>query len=222
MKKTLTLAIVTLLVVTLFSCNLFTDTINWYSIILKDQIPDPIYRSGTTLENTSTKLSLILYNVPSHEYPSYVDKCMNEHGYSIDIDSESYYFSASNSSGYRVIVIYNADSNELQIILESPEQSNSEPSNALQDVSNDNTSNTNEEQSEETSPPENSTPNVTSPEEETKQPDQPSTSQEMVWIPTNGGKKYHSRADCSNMKNPRQVTKEKAIEMGFSPCKKCH
>ena len=35
---------------------------------------------------------------------------------------DSYYFSASNSSGYRVIVIYNVDSNELQIILEAPEQ----------------------------------------------------------------------------------------------------
>ena len=42
----------------------------------------------------------------------------------------------------------------------------------------------------------------------------------MVWIP-NSGSKYHSRANCSNMKNPREVTIDQAISMGFTPCKKC-
>lgn len=43
-----------------------------------------------------------------------------------------------------------------------------------------------------------------------------------VWIPTNGGKKYHTRSDCSNMKNPMQVTESEAINQGFTPCKRCH
>lgn len=43
----------------------------------------------------------------------------------------------------------------------------------------------------------------------------------MVWIP-NSGSKYHSRSDCSNMKNPSQVTIDAAISMGYTPCKKCH
>ena len=42
----------------------------------------------------------------------------------------------------------------------------------------------------------------------------------MVWLPKSG-KKYHSHAGCSNMKNPRQVTREEAISKGFEPCKKC-
>ena len=43
----------------------------------------------------------------------------------------------------------------------------------------------------------------------------------MVWIP-NSGSKYHSRSGCSNMKNPRQVTLDKAISLGYTPCKKCN
>ncbi len=51
--------------------------------------------------------------------------------------------------------------------------------------------------------------------------DDGNNSQEMVWIP-NSGSKYHSHSGCSNMKNPRQVTKEEAEEMGYEPCKRCH
>ena len=45
---------------------------------------------------------------------------------------------------------------------------------------------------------------------------------EMVWIPTKGGKKYHTHAGCSNMDGPIQVTEEEAINQGFTPCKRCH
>lgn len=46
------------------------------------------------------------------------------------------------------------------------------------------------------------------------------SSGDMVWIPKSG-KKYHSHAGCSNMKNPTQVTKEEAEDRGYEPCKKC-
>lgn len=49
-----------------------------------------------------------------------------------------------------------------------------------------------------------------------------SASDGMVWIPTNGGKKYHTHSGCSNMENPQYVTKEEAEELGFTPCKRCH
>ncbi len=44
----------------------------------------------------------------------------------------------------------------------------------------------------------------------------------MVWIPTKGGTKYHTRAGCSNMDDPEQVTKSEAESLGFTPCKRCH
>ena len=46
--------------------------------------------------------------------------------------------------------------------------------------------------------------------------------EDMVWIPTNGGKRYHIRGSCSNMINPRLVTVEEAQNLGFTPCKKCY
>lgn len=48
------------------------------------------------------------------------------------------------------------------------------------------------------------------------------TSEEMVWIPTKGGTKYHKNQKCSNMKNPEQVAKSNAESQGFTPCKKCY
>ena len=41
-----------------------------------------------------------------------------------------------------------------------------------------------------------------------------------VWLP-NSGKKYHSRPDCSGMKNPSSCTLQEATDKGFTACKKC-
>lgn len=43
----------------------------------------------------------------------------------------------------------------------------------------------------------------------------------MVWIPQKGSK-YHSHSGCSGMKNPSQVTLDKAISLGYTACKKCY
>ena len=48
-----------------------------------------------------------------------------------------------------------------------------------------------------------------------------SGSSTMVWIPKSG-KKYHRSSSCSNMKNPSQVTLQKAQSLGYTPCSKCY
>lgn len=53
-------------------------------------------------------------------------------------------------------------------------------------------------------------------------PSQADTEGNLVWVPTNGGKKYHSYAGCSGMENPIQVTLEHAEANGYTPCKRCH
>ena len=70
---------------------------------------------------------------------------------------------------------------------------------------------------------------TTTPPAITEKEDTPSSSSppvqsqgEMVWIPTKGGTKYHSRSNCSNMIDPDYVTKDYAISQGFEPCKRCH
>ena len=44
----------------------------------------------------------------------------------------------------------------------------------------------------------------------------------MVWIPTNGGTKYHENAGCSNMIDPEYVSLDYARDQGFTPCKRCY
>lgn len=44
----------------------------------------------------------------------------------------------------------------------------------------------------------------------------------MVWVPTHGGTKYHNKASCSGMDDPKQVTLEEAEAMGFTPCGRCY
>lgn len=53
-------------------------------------------------------------------------------------------------------------------------------------------------------------------------PENNETGENLVWVPVNGGTKYHSNEGCSNMKNPKQVTKETAEASGYEPCKKCY
>lgn len=45
---------------------------------------------------------------------------------------------------------------------------------------------------------------------------------DLVWVPTNGGKKYHSKSSCSGMIDPVQVTKAQAEGDGYTPCKRCY
>lgn len=44
----------------------------------------------------------------------------------------------------------------------------------------------------------------------------------LVWVPTQGGTKYHNKSTCSGMKDPKQVTVEHAVANGYTPCKKCY
>ena len=48
------------------------------------------------------------------------------------------------------------------------------------------------------------------------------STEETVWIPTRGGKKYHRNSRCSNMIDPEQVTKTQAVNQGFGPCGRCY
>ncbi len=45
---------------------------------------------------------------------------------------------------------------------------------------------------------------------------------EIVWIPMNGGKKYHEKPECSNMIEPRQVPIECTPALELEACKRCY
>ena len=50
----------------------------------------------------------------------------------------------------------------------------------------------------------------------------PEGSEMSVWVPTNGGKKYHRTAYCSGMKDPIQISESEAIAQDYTPCKRCY
>lgn len=56
----------------------------------------------------------------------------------------------------------------------------------------------------------------------TEVPQEAQDTEERVWIPTNGGRKYHSNPGCSKMKNPQEVTISQAQSRGYTACKRCH
>lgn len=45
---------------------------------------------------------------------------------------------------------------------------------------------------------------------------------ELVWIPINGGTKYHKNSSCSSMVNPEEVDLAVAKSKGYEPCGKCY
>lgn len=45
---------------------------------------------------------------------------------------------------------------------------------------------------------------------------------DLVWISTHGGSKYHAAASCSGMDEPEQVMAAQAEQRGFTPCKRCY
>ena len=47
------------------------------------------------------------------------------------------------------------------------------------------------------------------------------TEEILVWI-SKPGERYHSIPDCSNMKNPLQVTIEEAEIREYTPCMRCY
>lgn len=85
-----------------------------------------------------------------------------------------------------------------------------EPADYTEEIAEDKTSDYTEEIIED----EPQTPASTdiSPEDETE---------DSVWI-SKTGSKYHSKASCSGMKNPSEISLSEAENRGLEPCKKCY
>lgn len=43
----------------------------------------------------------------------------------------------------------------------------------------------------------------------------------LVWVPTDGGKRYHTRKTCSSMLSPRKISERNASAMGIELCGHC-
>jgi peptidoglycan hydrolase-like protein with peptidoglycan-binding domain len=43
----------------------------------------------------------------------------------------------------------------------------------------------------------------------------------QVWVPTDGGTRFHTRVDCSGMTYARKLSLRNALALGFEPCSRC-
>ncbi len=64
----------------------------------------------------------------------------------------------------------------------------------------------------------NTTPNTGN----TTNDNNPDTKSNTVWVANKTAKVYHSSKECSNMKNPTQISLSNAQEKGLKPCSKCN
>ena len=64
--------------------------------------------------------------------------------------------------------------------------------------------------------------NVTDNKNKVTVPDESEQQEFGVWVPTNGGTKYHSKVSCSKMVSPIKIDLETAKAYGYTPCAKCH
>lgn len=44
----------------------------------------------------------------------------------------------------------------------------------------------------------------------------------LVWVPVNGGERYHRKPSCSKMIDPYQIPMEEAKSRGYTACGKCY
>lgn len=49
----------------------------------------------------------------------------------------------------------------------------------------------------------------------------PAISNSAMWIPTDGGIRYHDMSTCSKMYDPRLVALRNALALGMTPCGRC-
>lgn len=52
--------------------------------------------------------------------------------------------------------------------------------------------------------------------------EKPLLSDDIVWVPTGGGEKYHGKINCSGMEKPRKMTRRNADALQIEPCRRCN
>ena len=120
MKKLFLFIFSLALILSLCSCNKENEIIDWSNVELKESFPTSVVQSGKILDNNESKLSVCIYNSSEDAYTKLVDKCIKEYGYNINVDTKIDYYSASNSEGYILYVMFNSESKTLNVVVDAP------------------------------------------------------------------------------------------------------
>lgn len=97
------------------------EKFEWTDIEMHEVIPQPENLYGEIGHNSKTALILTLCDIDEKGFKAYRDKCI-EKGYTIDSDESYLSYSAFNSDGYNVRLVFSESNSELNVYLDAPEE----------------------------------------------------------------------------------------------------
>ena len=95
------------------------EKFKWENIALSEVLPEPPSNKGSNLMNTEQYLSIDIHDVSKSDYKDYVDACRDK-GFTVDLNETSDFYSASNKTGYKIMLYYYDDDEKLSINLTAP------------------------------------------------------------------------------------------------------
>jgi len=95
------------------------EKFEWENIALSEVLPEPPSNKGSNLMNTEQYLSIDIHDVSKSDYKDYVDACRDK-GFTVDLNETGDFYSASNKTGYKIMLCYYDDDEKLSINLTAP------------------------------------------------------------------------------------------------------
>lgn len=95
------------------------EKIDWDSVVLSEQLPEPKSNKGKILTNSDESLSIYIAKSSLNDYNNYINKC-KEYGFTIDADNSTSSYEAYDDEGYKLRMYYTESNEEFHIDLEAP------------------------------------------------------------------------------------------------------
>lgn len=119
-NRYLNTAIMILTAILLMSCgNAQKKEYSWPDTEIANQIPEPVSGKGEIVLNQEETLIANINETDEAGYKDYVEKCGKE-GFTEQVSESEDVFTAENNEGYFLSIFYIADSNQMQITVNTP------------------------------------------------------------------------------------------------------
>lgn len=118
MKRTLAFLLALTILLTFVACGK-SETFDWNTIMVKDQLPQPTTDQGKIVTNDPNGLWMHVKADSMSEYQAYVAAC-KEKGFTIEADEKTNSYYAYNDAGYKISLYYAESSAEYDINVDTP------------------------------------------------------------------------------------------------------
>lgn len=118
MKRTLAFLLVLTILLTFVACGT-SETFDWNTIMVKEQLPQPTTNQGKIVTNDPNGLWMHVKATSISEYQTYVAAC-KEKGFTIEADEKTSSYYAYNDAGYKISLYYTESSAEYDINVDAP------------------------------------------------------------------------------------------------------